>query len=64
MCVIFIDKSCVVDHLKRPIYAFGGFHIAVVCYIAFSACKWSAKAKIPKFHPEGVSLPHQLHVTC
>ena len=24
-------------------------------YICYTACKWSAKAKIPKFPPEGVS---------
>ena len=35
--------------LKRPYYAFWGFPFPVVCYIDFGACKWSAKAKIPKF---------------
>ena len=38
-----------------PYYA---LTLPVGCYLGLSACKWSAKAKIPVFPPEGVSLPH------
>jgi len=43
---------------KEADFAFWGFPSPVVCSKGFRACKWSAKAKIPVFSPEGVSLPH------
>ena len=36
----------------------------VFFYIGFCACKWSAKAKIAKFLPDGVSLPHTKKHSC
>ena len=51
----FVWTRC--KHLKRPYLALLGFPVTVVCYIGFCACKWSAKAKIPKF-TQAVSLPH------
>ena len=46
------QQMLIIYNLKRPYYAIWGFLFPVVC------CKWSAKAKICVFPPEGVSLPH------
>ena len=40
--------------LKSSYYACCCFPFPVVCSIGFCACKWSAKAKMPVFPPEGV----------
>ena len=65
------EHHCVECTLQRVLVLKGALYFlkfpfpVVVCYIAFSACKWSAKAKIHMFLPEGVSLPHTstLHST-
>ena len=46
-------------------YTLLSYFEGVVCYIpSFFASKWSAKAKIPKFPPEEVSLTHSPSPTC
>ena len=51
---------------QQTLLGFWGIPFPVVCYTGLSACKWSAKAKILKFPPEGVPLllpPKRLHWT-
>ena len=43
--------TCFILFQQRVLMLFGVFPLSC-------ACKWSAKAKIPEFPPEGVSLPH------
>ena len=44
--------------LRGNIMLFGGFSLSCVLQVFVHVRKWSAKATIPVFPPEGVSLPH------
>jgi len=43
---------------KEDLLSFLGLTLSYSVYIGLCACKWSAKANIPVFPSEGVSLPH------